>query len=998
MDEIKAQKKALKKAYKKAKRKTVLGWKILTILCAMLMVIFIPLCTILNTFDNTVAAFVGGTFWKLENEDPNAQYFTTDFSSPEEMVDYGLTVAQQVEAEGAALLMNNGALPLAKDAKVSTFSSSSVNLVYGGTGSGNIDASTADTLRTALEKVGVTVNPTLWDFYTTGAGKDYTRANSGTVSTASATTAEVPWDVYTDDVKSSVAQYGDAAIVTLSRVGGEGADLSYGEVNYLALDDSEKAMLENLAAMKKNGEIKSIIVLINSANALQVDFLKNNDYDVDAALWIGDVGISGINAVAQILVGDVNPSGSLVDTYCYDNYSAPAMWNFTPSVYDGYVEGGDVPAKGSTYMIYQEGIYVGYKYYETRYEDYVMGAGNAGDYAYGDIVAYPFGYGLSYTDFKFSDMTVNYNDALDVYTVAVKVTNTGAVAGKRTVQLYVQSPYTDYDKQNGVEKAAVALVGFGKTGELAPGTSEIVTMNVNKRDIASYDTYGAGTYILDAGDYYFTAANDAHEAVNNILAAKGYTVASTNGKMTADGDADLTYAWTEDKLDTTTYSVSENGTAITNQLSCADPNLYDGEDNTVTWLSRSDWNGTLPTETVKLALTEQLKKDLQDIRYDPADYETVNLPAMGKNNGVILYDMIGLDYDDPKWDDLLDNLTFDEMNTLIGDAFHWTMPVKSIEAPGTRDENGPQGLTASLLGSGATQLTATAFTSEDVMAATFNTDLMTAVGTIIGNNCLSANIACLYGPGNNIHRTPYGGRNFEYYSEDGFLSGMRSAYEVAAIQEKGVHVVMKHFALNDCEQDRIGLGVWINEQAAREVYLKAFQAPIEVGNGNGVMIAYTRWGAVWSGGNAGLVNGILRGEWGCDGMVITDNVLNVYVNGPDGVLAGVSIYDAMMPYVTDKLPEYKNDGVIVSAMREACHHNLYAIANSCGMNGVGANTTIKLTRPTVITMVIIITCAAAFFCLLGIVLWIFGVRKLRKTEEYKAYKGFLKDQKAAKKA
>ena len=998
MDEIKAQKKALKKAYKKAKRKTVLGWKILTILCAILMVIFIPLCTILNTFDNTVAAFVGGTFWKLENEDPNAQYFTTDFSSPEEMVDYGLTVAQQVEAEGAALLMNNGALPLAKDAKVSTFSSSSVNLVYGGTGSGNIDASTADTLRTALEEVGVTVNPTLWDFYATGAGKDYTRANGGTVSTASATTAEVPWDVYTDDVKSSVAQYGDAAIVTLSRVGGEGADLSYGEVNYLALDDNEKSMLENLASMKKSGEIKSIIVLINSANALQVDFLKNNDYDVDAALWIGDVGISGINAVAQILVGDVNPSGSLVDTYCYDNYSAPAMWNFTPSVYDGYVEGGDVPAKGSTYMIYQEGIYVGYKYYETRYEDYVMGAGNAGDYAYSNIVAYPFGYGLSYTDFKFSDMTVNYNDALDVYTVAVKVTNTGAVAGKRTVQLYVQSPYTDYDKQNGVEKAAVALVGFGKTGELAPGTSEIVTMNVNKRDIASYDTYGAGTYILDAGDYYFTAANDAHEAVNNILAAKGYTVASTNGKMTADGDADLTYAWTEDKLDTTTYSVSENGTAITNQLSCADPNLYDGEDNTVTWLSRSDWNGTLPTETVKLALTEQLKKDLQDIRYDPADYEAVNLPAMGKNNGITLYDMIGLDYDDPKWDDLLDNLTFDEMNTLIGDAFHWTMPVKSIEAPGTRDENGPQGLTASLLGSGATQLTATAFTSEDVMAATFNTDLMTAVGTIIGNNCLNANIACLYGPGNNIHRTPYGGRNFEYYSEDGFLSGMMSAYEVAAIQEKGVHVVMKHFALNDCEQDRIGLGVWINEQAAREVYLKAFQAPIEVGNGNGVMIAYTRWGAVWSGGNAGLVNGILRGEWGCDGMVITDNVLNVYVNGPDGVLAGVSIYDAMMPYVTDKLPEYKNDGVIVSAMREACHHNLYAIANSCGMNGVGANTTIKLTRPTVITMVIIITCAAAFFCLLGIVLWIFGVRKLRKTEEYKAYKGFLKDQKAAKKA
>ena len=418
----------------------------------------------------------------------------------------------------------------------------------------------------------------------------------------------------------------------------------------------------------------------------------------------------------------------------------------------------------------------------------------------------------------------------------------------------------------------------------------------------------------------------------------------------------------------------------------------------MTWLSRSDWNGTLPTETVKLTLTELLKKDLKDIRYDPADYESIEMPTLGAKNGVKLYDMIGLDYNDPKWDELLDQMTFDEMNSLIGDAFHWTMPVKSVEAPGTRDENGPQGLTASLLGNDKSQLTATAFTSEDVMAATFNTEIMTEIGKVIGNNCLEADIACLYGPGNNIHRTPYGGRNFEYYSEDGFLSGMMSAYEVKAIQDKGVHVVMKHFALNDCEQDRIGLGVWLNEQAAREVYLKAFQAPVEVGNANGVMIAYTRWGAVWSGGNYGLVTGILRNEWGCDGMVITDNVLTQYVNGPDGVLAGVSIYDAMMSFVTDTLPKYKNDPVIVTAMREACHHNLYAIANSCGMNGVGADTTIKVTRPTVVTMSIIIACAFTFFCLLGIVMWIIGGIKFRKTEEYKAYKDFKKSLKASKKA
>ena len=999
MDDLKMQKQTLKKAYKKTKRKHITPWKILAIICAVVMIVSIPLSILLQKFDNTMAARFGGSFWKLQNEDANAQYYTSDFNSAEEMVNYGLALTQQVEAEGAALLMNNNnALPLAADAKVSTFSSSSVNLVYGGTGSGNIDASTADTLRTALEKVGVTVNPTLWDFYTVGAGKDYARSKSGTVAKSSEVTAEVPWDVYTDEVKDSVAQYGDAAIVTLSRVGGEGADLSYGEVNYLALDENEKAMLQNVAEMKKNGTVKKTILLINSANALQVDFLKNNEYDIDAALWIGDVGISGINAVAEILTGKVNPSGSLVDTYCYDNFSAPAMWNFTPTTYEGYVEGGDVSAKAKSYMIYQEGIYVGYKYYETRYEDFVTGNGNAGDYAYGDIVAYPFGYGMSYTNFDISDMNVSYNAADDTYTVTVKVTNTGDMAGKKTVQVYVQSPYTDYDKENGVEKSAVSLVGFGKTGMIEPGASETLSMTVNKRDIASYDTYGAGTYILDAGDYYFTAATDAHNAVNNILAAKGYTVESTNGKMTADGNADLTYTWTEDALDTTTYATSENGTAITNQLSCADPNLYEGIEETVTWLSRSDWNGTLPTETVKLALTDLLKKDLKDIRYDPADYESVDMPTLGAKNGVKLYDMIGLDYNDPKWDELLDQMTFDEMNSLIGDAFHWTMPVKSVEAPGTRDENGPQGLTASLLGNDKSQLTATAFTSEDVMAATFNTEIMTEIGKVIGNNCLEADIACLYGPAMNIHRNPYSGRNFEYYSEDGFLSGMMSAYEVKAIQDKGVHVVMKHFALNDCEQDRIGLGVWLNEQAAREVYLKAFQAPVEVGNANGVMIAYTRWGAVWSGGNYGLVTGILRNEWGCDGMVITDNVLTQYVNGPDGVLAGVSIYDAMMSFVTDTLPKYKNDPVIVTAMREACHHNLYAIANSCGMNGVGANTTIKVTRPTVVTMSIIIACASTFFCLLGIVMWIIGGIKFRKTEEYKAYKDFKKSLKAAKKA
>ena len=842
MDDLKMQKQTLKKAYKKTKRKHITPWKILAIICAVVMIVSIPLSILLQKFDNTMAARFGGSFWKLQNEDANAQYYTSDFNSAEEMVNYGLALTQQVEAEGAALLMNNNnALPLAADAKVSTFSSSSVNLVYGGTGSGNIDASTADTLRTALEKVGVTVNPTLWDFYTVGAGKDYARSKSGTVAKSSEVTAEVPWDVYTDEVKDSVAQYGDAAIVTLSRVGGEGADLSYGEVNYLALDENEKAMLQNVAEMKKNGTVKKTILLINSANALQVDFLKNNEYDIDAALWIGDVGISGINAVAEILTGKVNPSGSLVDTYCYDNFSAPAMWNFTPTTYEGYVEGGDVSAKAKSYMIYQEGIYVGYKYYETRYEDFVTGNGNAGDYAYGDIVAYPFGYGMSYTNFDISDMNVSYNAADDTYTVTVKVTNTGDMAGKKTVQVYVQSPYTDYDKENGVEKSAVSLVGFGKTGMIEPGASETLSMTVNKRDIASYDTYGAGTYILDAGDYYFTAATDAHNAVNNILAAKGYTVESTNGKMTADGNADLTYTWTEDALDTTTYATSENGTAITNQLSSADPNLYEGIDETVTWLSRSDWNGTLPTETVKLALTELLKKDLKDIRYDPADYESVDMPTLGAKNGVKLYDMIGLDYNDPKWDELLDKMTLEEAQYL---ATYGGPSIPGVESIGTVEtymtENAGNGVAVNLNASKDTNAPWTisaddpngnwhpeVFANAPLVAASFNNELYKAVGEFVGEESLFVGIPILWGPGMNTHRQAYNGRNGEYYSEDPVLTGNAGMEFAIGALEYGLVAAPKHYAFNDQESERGGVSPYMTEQRAREIELRAYQIAFE---------------------------------------------------------------------------------------------------------------------------------------------------------------------------
>ena len=481
--------------------------------------------------------------------------------------------------------------------------------------------------------------------------------------------------------------------------------------------------------------------------------------------------------------------------------------------------------------------------------------------------------------------------------------------------------------------------------------------------------------------------------MNNILAAKGFTSTNTDGRMDAEGKADLVAKWNNPALDTTTYAVSDNGTAITNQLSLSDPNLNPAVQEDVVFLTRNDWAGTMPSGNIlQLTLTDALVDALQDVQYDPADYPAATMPTMGAKNGLKLYDMIGLEYNDPKWDKLLDQMTFDEMVTLIGDAFHWHLPVKSIEAPGTRDENGPQGLTVTLFGS-ALGVETTALTSEDVLAATWNKELVYEMGKIVGNDCLDAKVAILYGPGANTHRTPYGGRNFEYYSEDGYLASAIGAAEVKGIEEKGVHVVMKHFALNDCEQNRIGQAAWLTEQAAREIYLKAFQGALEASQtgGNGVMMAYTRWGTQWSGANRGLVTGILKEEWGCNGLQITDNVLTTYVNGVDGVMAGTTTFDSMLAFfITDQLPQYKDDPVVVSAMREACHQNLYAIAHSCGMNGVGPNTTVKVVEPMILTAAR--TGAIVFTALFALCLFMWVKTRLafKKTETYAKYQEFKK--------
>ena len=985
--------------------------KIISAILTVLFVIMIPLNIVVRMFDNTIALLVpGNSFWELVNKDENANYFTGDYSSEAERLAAGNLLCYQVEGEGAVLLANNGALPLASGTKVNTLSVNSVNLTYGGTGSGNVDASKADNLKAALEKSGFSVNETLWNWYSSEEAKDMIKvlekgssAGESAALAGQAAITELNIESYPANVKDSISENAGAILITFSRVGGEGYDCAFpgyvdtnGNVstqNYLELNENEKSLLAYAEQVKASTGSK-IIVLINTSNALEVDFLK--DYDVDACLWVGGLGISGTNAVTDILAGKINPSGSLVDTYCYDNFTSPAMQNFIAQTYVNN-SGIEIDSAISTFMVYQEGIYVGYKYYETRYFDAVMGNGNAGDYAnqYGSEVAFPFGYGLSYTNFTYSDMSVekglnSYGETC--YNISVTVKNTGNLAGKETVQVYLSSPYTQYDIDHNIEKAAVQLIGFGKTDILEPGESVTLTIQVDERDMAAYDAKGAGTYILDAGKYLLTVATDAHNATNNILAAHGKTTADG---MDENGNADLVYGW-EMEFDAVTYSTSLNGTKIENQLSNADPTLYEnfGEgSDTITFLSRNDWAGTWPTGKYTFVLSEMMVKEL-DNRYNNElpEYEQIiaeleaktgrdwgKMPVLGANNGLSLYDMFTADYDnngvpayqqfdDPAWAKLLENLTLKELIT-IGDCFHWRHPVASVNAPGSRDENGPQGLTVALFGAGL-QAEATAFTSEDVMAATFNLDLMYEVGKMIGNDCIDAGVSCLYGPGANTHRTPYGGRNFEDYSEDGVLAGEMGGIEVKGILSKGVDVVMKHFALNDSEQARLGQAAWLTEQAAREIYLKAFQKALEENGGRGgVMTAYTRWGTTWSGANYGLMTGILRNEWGNTSMHITDNMITANCNAIDAIVAGgVTCFDAMMTYAVDDIKTATDDPIFVNAMVEAMHYNLYTIINSAAMNGVGPETTVKAINPAIVDIALYATIALGVIVIGGAII------------------------------
>ena len=990
-------------------------WLVTTIVFGVLAVIMAVGLAVGTYFEQVINLALNVETQKIIPDPDATIYFWTDYENEEDLVAYEQQLCRDIEGEGAALLLNkDDTLPLAEGTKFSCFSQSSVDLLYGGTGSGQVSSDDAVTLSAALqESFGEgTVNPDLWKFYVTSG---YKRENAATTggNQGQYRINEVPWDKYTDSLKNTFASYGDVALVVLARSGGEGADLpdkdscftnngatDYDSTDgdYLRLSAEERDMLSNISKYKQDGTFKKIVVLLNSSNALQLDFL--DEYSVDAALWIGDVGMTGIRGVADILCGDVVPSGRIVDTFLKDNHSSPAMVNFGAYDYTNADELGLETAQNNTdagvvkanrnYVVYQEGIYVGYRYYETRYEDYVLDQGNAGDYDYSADVAYPFGSGLSYVDFTYSNFNITPEE--DTVTVTVDVKNEGDIAAKHTVQIYFQSEYTQYDIDYDVEKSAVELCGFDKK-EIGAGQTVTYTITVDKEDLTSYDHMKAKTYILEDGDYYFTVGTDAHNAVNNILMAKKAAGEDVDeSRMYGSGNADLAKKWTNGTLDKETYSVSSaTGNEITNLFDNADLNKYEGAGGQgVEYLTRDDWEGTFPKESAVLRVTDDMWEDgltheesgraAIAEKYKELYYSDVTeVPAMDTDGTMKVADLCEVDISDPRWDELISQLPYDEMTNLIYNGFHLTQACPSISLPGTLDENGPQGFTKGLIGGNS----AMCYTSEDVMAATFNLDLIEEMGKCIAEDFLHAVelgsgktvYSGIYGPGANIHRTPYSGRNFEYYSEDGWLSGEICAVEVAAIQSKGVYVFTKHFALNDQEEGRYGISTWSNEQAIREVYLEGFEGSVR-GGGLGVMSSFNRIGVVWAGAHRGLMTGILRDEWGMKGAAITDcSVSAKYMDYRLGVLAGQDLWDGYSSGMAT-LDGLDDDPAIVTACQTAAKRIAFSISRSHAMNIGRAD--IVLIMPWWKVLIIVLLAVFAVLAVGSIVMLVMSIRKQRK--------------------
>lgn len=869
----------------------------------------------------------------IYSDEVTSVYPTQKAASKAEAFANAQEVNLKLAEEGFVLLKNeNAALPMNKGARISVFSKNSVNLSYGGSGSGGFDTSNNKDLYESLSDAGFVTNPTLKSFYESSQSGPVRTANSSDLDNGDnqkIATAETPQSKYTDAVKNSYADYSDAALVVITRIGGEGFDLpryqgdSEGAVSpdshYLELDQNEIDLLTAVT----DGTFKRVVVVFNTPSSFEATFLKDSAYaafadKIDAAVWIGFTGSNGITALGEILNGDVNPSGRLVDTWAADFTKNPSFVNFgtgclpdTTDKYDG----------GMYYSVdYEEGIYVGYRYYETRGE-------TDGEDWYNANVVYPFGYGLSYTTF---DWTVGDASASEIelgttITVPVTVKNTGSVAGKDVVQLYASAPYT----LGGIEKAHKVLVGFAKTKLLQPGESETVTVSFDPYSTASYDyrdanSNGFSGYELEAGGYTLYVSRNAHESEKAIA-------------LNLAADVQIGTDPTTDSEVVNRYTDSED--------------FLDSDWQLDTMLSRADWEGTWPTPQTaqQHAGTDRLYEEIRSEEHNnPTDFDSEEYPWFGEEPTLTLRDLLPsaeaegyepvVSYDDKRWEELMMGCDEEEMIALINNGAYHTLAMEGVGLPATIHGDGPSGFTCFM---SKEQVNGTCqYVSEPVMASTWNIDLMTELGEAIGeegtigDKATGQPYSSIYAPGVNIHRSPFGGRCSEYFSEDPFISGMMGAAEVQGIQSRGVLPTVKHFVANEQETHRsIGGDLsWLSEQALREIYLKPFEYTVKLGETRGIMTSFNRIGTRWTGGDYRLLTEILRNEWGFNGLVICDfNTIPQYMIPRMMFYAGGSLDLATQQSAMWTDCDTSDAGDAIVLMR-AVKDVMYALVNSNAMN------------------------------------------------------------------
>lgn len=993
---------------KKSKRRV---WRGAATTGTSLLALTMSASLIIDTFRTDIDKFLGTQSTKMitENQTEDDYTYKSDYGSTTELLDAIEDLGERMNEEGTVLLKNsNHALPLSEDEtqKVTFLGFSSYYPVQGGDFGSSLaenrgtDADTVDMVQ-AFEAKGYTLNPTVMGMYQNMKEEfkseavlpwgvtTYYRATApsidGTFTSLEPTqetldAAEPIW-------KDSMDDY-NILIVTIARAAGENANYTPGEAGVnpeqhlnqadpLGLSDTERATIEAaVQAKEKNGG--KVIVLLNNASAMEIDEIKHNT-GVDALLEIGLPGGYGFYGVADVLSGEANPSGHLSDTYAVDNSASPAAQN-----YGNYAWVNADPAYSiNSEIVEAESIYTGYKYYETRYADTVLGQGNAADDAgssaggawrYDNEVSYPFGFGLSYTTFdqRLDSLKVDLEEK--TVTAEVTVTNTGDVAGKDVVQLYTSVPYTDYDREHLVEKSAVQLLAYEKTEELAPGESVTVTVTADAQDMASWDSTAAneadtkGNYILDAGEYYFTVGNGSHEAVNNVLAAQGCSEADG---MTEAGDKSNVKTWNLAKMDTTTFAHTKNGTAVENQLQ--DMDLNEHIPGTVTYLTRNDWSGTFPVTYKELTATDEMLAEMQNDTYKIKEQGDSEAVTFGADNGLVLADLKGtVDIEDEKWAELMDQITLEECMIRTGFGGTSTKPIESISSPEAVQNDGPNGINSYTLGQYANKDTSSAdpyvtdandknlnykfgtMCNETVIAQTFSKELAAEFGNVVGNYSIWSNLPIFWGAGTNLHRTPYNARNHEYYSEDAVLTAYQTASYIAAGKEYGVLIAPKHFAFNDTEINRSGIATFMTEQKARENELRGTQAAVEDAETLAMMTTFNRIGCTAGNAHYGLLMNILRGEWGFKGLMSEDFIQDAnYSVLKEAVHCGVTMTcntgDSTMEAVSTKWDYWTTENVskdaeLMKDLKNVMTWQNYALANSNAMDGLNQTSHIEDVR------------------------------------------------------